>query len=257
MSFLAFYSHNERRTQWEDPRLQMMGISRPIEHSGALPPHHLAQQPPYNTGGPLNHHHAASHQQMYSQFQQQMRQINQSLDHTHIMGADDHRHLHPLISHQYPQQPQPYGAPMHRPMSSVPAPMNHFGALHQPLQSKRSFDLTMMDHHGTKVPVTLQGDPYLNDHARQASHDSGLGYPYQSDQNLMDFEEGFDGGLHQLGSNPGLVQDQTLPGQTAHGLMDPLHGTPELDHHHQMEFGSDMLGDFTANQNMFGNNTWV
>lgn len=144
---------------------------------------------------------------------------------------------------------------MHRPMSSVPAAMNHYG-LHQQLQSKRSFDMTMMDHHGTKVPVTLQGDPYLNDHARQASHDSGLGYPYQSDQNLMDFEEGFEGGLHQLGSNPGLMQDQSLHGQTNHGLMDPLH-TADMDHHPQMEFGNEMLGDFAVNQSMFGSNTWV
>lgn len=236
----------------------MMGVSRPVEHLGVLPPHHLAQ-PPYNqTGNSLGHMtpHQPTFQHYSQQQQQQMRHINnQSLDHTQLSGmgipeGDPRSHLHPLMSHQYSQS---YGGPMHRPMSSVPATMSHFGGMHASLQSKRSFDLSMMEHASSKVPVTL-GDPYLSEHARQASHDSGLGYPYQGDQGMMEFEEGFDGSLHSL-PHPGLQQEQGPPN---HALMDALQAPGgEIEHQPQIDFGNDMLGDFPANQGMFGSNTWV
>jgi hypothetical protein len=143
--------------------------------------------------------------------------------------------------------------------------MGHYPNLHSQLQSKRSYDFSaaMMDPSGNPLkgpPVTLSGDPYLNEHARQASHDSGLGYPYQSEQNMMDFDEGFDGGLHtipHMGSNPGLVPEHA-PHGGSHPILDQLQTTPEIDHQHpQMDFCSDMLGDFTVSQNVFSTNTWV
>ena len=258
-------SHNERRTQWEDPRLQIMGISpRPVEHSGHLPPHNLSQ-PPYNPGG-LGPHPHMGHQPMAHYHPHQMRHINnQSLDMT---GSEsDNRHLHPLMSHQYSQS---YGGPsMHRPMASHPASMSgHFGhghmGLHPQLQPKRSYDLAMMDHTGASVPVTLQSDPYLSEHARQASHDSGLGYPYQGDQGIMEFDEGFEGGLHTIapmGSNQGLRQDQNLQGPANHhNLMEHLQSTGELEHQAPMDFGNDMLGEFGGGHtnHLFGSSSaWV
>ena len=247
----------------------MMGLPRGDHMAGGMvTPHNiLGAQPPYTPQqqttptGSLTH--MAGHQPTFPHYSQHRHINNQSLDHTQLggmggiaEGGDPRSHLHPLMSHQYSQS---YGGPVHRPMSSVPAPMGgHYPGMHVPLSSKRSYDLTMMEHGpGGKPPVTLGGDPYLSEHARQASHDSGLGYPYQGDQGMMEFDDTFDGGLHSLPPHPGMPQEQGGPPN--HGLMDPLQGPPggEVESHPQMDFGQDMLGDFPGNQGMFGSNTWV
>ena len=146
---------------------------------------------------------------------------------------------------------------------------NHYGLnVHAQVQSKRSFDLTMMEHHNSKVPVTLQGDPLFSEHGRQASHDSGLGYPvtpYQGEQGVMEFEEGFEGGLHPMGHLPGgnqINQERNnVQGVTNHGLLDHLTAPSELGAEHQpqqMDFGGEMLGEFGSHGNqIFGGGEWV
>ncbi len=269
--FVCFiYSHNERRTQWEDPRLQAIGMTPPTDHA------HLGlhQRPGYPGGDQLTHHQPhPPHLQNppYSaHFPIRHPSNNHSLDITPIPGMggiDSMTHYHSQRPHSAHQHAYSFGGGhMHSHMGG-----SHYGmGIHGQLQSKRSFDITLMEHHANKVPVTLQGDPYLSEHGRQASHDSGLGYPvtpYQ-DHGMMDYEEGFDGNLQSMGhvggaSNQINQERNHVQGGAAvnHGLLDHLPGTGELggeQQQQQMEFGGEMLGEFGNHGNqIFGTGEWV
>ena len=246
----------------------MMGISRPTEHTGTPPGFAQAfPQPSYNQGQ-LSHHQPPQigHPHFTSQYHHHpMRHMsnNQSLDASHMPGMGgmegDHRsHVHQLRPHHH--YSQSYGGPMHHMIGH--GSVCHYGhGNHGQLQGKRSYDLTMMD---PKIPVGLHGDPYLSEHARQASHDSGLGYPvtpYQTDQNMMDFDEGYEAGLHtvgHVGTNQGVTQEPNIQGASNHSLLDQLPGAGEMDQQQAMDFGSDML-DFSnqGNNHLFGAGQWV
>ena len=256
----VFCSHNERRTQWEDPRLQAIGMAPPTDHMGMHRPAYPGGAEQLTHQQPHPHH--MSH---YPPAHYQMRHPV-SLDITPMPGMGGLDMLsyqqRPHSAHQHSHS---FAGHMHSHMTGG----GHYGAMgmHSQLQAKRSFDISMMEQH--KVPVTLQGDPYLSEHGRQASHDSGLGYPvtpYQGDQGLMEYEEGFDNGLqsvnHMGGGGASNHVNQERGGiqgvAVNHGLLDHLPGAGELggDHHpQQMEFGGEMLGEF--GNHGFPSGEWV
>lgn len=297
LSSFPFSSHNERKTQWEDPRL---GITLPpADHNN---PFGLHPRPMYpggvGTGGdqlshlqphqphhmPPNLHYDSLHNNNYS-----MRHHvnNRSVDVTALSGmggAMEGGGMNPF--HHRPQSAN------HQQSHSISGHMHGHGGAgyfgmgpsHGQLHSKRSFDFTMaagggagMDHH--RIPVTLQGDPYLSEHGRQASHDSGLGYPvtpYQGEQGMLDYDEsGFDGGVPSMnggggpmGSSNQLNQDQSVQGVgnnhvgAGGGLLDHLPpGSADLggnDQQQPMDFGGEMLGDFGNQPNqIFPTGEWV
>lgn len=281
-------SHNERKTQWEDPRL---GISLPpSDHSN---PFGLHPRPMYpGTGGdqlshlqPHPHHMPPNHHFESPHYSMRHHANNRSVDVTALsgMGSMDvgngggggMNHYH----HQRPQsashqQSHSFAGHMHGGHMSGGGYFGMGGGAHGQLHSKRSFDFTMggMDHH--RIPVTLQGDPYLSEHGRQASHDSGLGYPvtpYQGEQGMLDYEEGFDGGVHNggggggpMGSSNQLNHEQNIQGvPNNHGLLDhippPSSGELGGDNQQQpMEFGGEMLGEFGNQPNqIFPTGEWV
>lgn len=144
--------------------------------------------------------------------------------------------LHMPAAHYHSQS---YGGPMSRHVH--PGHMSHYHGLH-PHQSKRPFDSSLLEQ---KMPVGLHNDPYLSssEHVRQASHDSGLGYPitpYQSEQ-IMDYEEvDNNGSMHgnHMGSTGiqavGQLHPQAPPNRS---IMEQLQG-PSAD------LGMDIDGSF-------------
>ena len=162
--------------------------------SGLPPPEHRAMvnpflgHPPAHVPSPqpmLNNSGAGYYQQMHHHMAQG------SLD-ADAWRRDQRLHM-PAAHHQYSQS---YGGPMSRHVH--PGHMSHYQhhGMH-PHHNKRPFDSSLLEQ---KMPVGLHGDPYLSssDHVRQASHDSGLGYPitpYQSEQ-IMDYEEVDNSSMH-------------------------------------------------------------
>lgn len=107
--------------------------------------------------------------------------------------------------------------------------------LHQHLQMDKDVRRLPYDSHqqeplmqqaniaeASHVPATLYNDPYLssNNHIRQASHDSGLAMPYQTDAG-MDFDDSMDTG-HSLKASQNqeyLDPDQQMPEQMEGDLL--------------------------------------
>ena len=121
------------------------------------------------------------------------------------------------------------------------------GTAHGPISAKRSYDFDQ------KLPVSLQGDPYLStsSHVRDASRDSGLGYPvtpYQ-DQSVMEIDDGFDGG--QMGApSQHVAQGHALQQQQTPMMQNP----EEID----LLGNSSMLGDLNQESHLFSSGAaWV
>ena len=225
-----FFSHNERRTQWEDPRLQIMGIHRTSD----LPISALPSHGSFGQGGNSVTHTHGNLSGNYSFHN--ARHLNQSLD------ASNHHNLIEENAHHYSHS---HSGPVNR---------LYHPSLHPHLQVKRSFDLVEPGN-SNKVPVSLQGDPYLNEHARQASHDSGLGYPvtpFQGEPSIMDLEEGYDNSIPTGVHHHSIETNRVMLGGALSG---------EMDHHSTMDFDFSqppVSGDGMLDQtHFFGGGAWV
>lgn len=218
--------------------------------------------------------HATPSQQLHSSgtggFYHHMAQNSLNADVWGRPGAD-HRQLH--SHHQYSQS---FSGHMHRHMASHPVHMSHYqhqmAGMHPQAQSKRGYDAPLMEQ---KMPVSLHGDPYLSssDHVRQASHDSGLGYPitpYQSEPGIMDFEE-MDGSLHgnHMGSSGPSTLAHSVGQQHPHpppnrSLIEQLQGPSELgmeiENNFQPAPTGDILPELASQENHYpfpGGAAWV
>lgn len=207
-----------------------MGIHRPSDLPiSALPSHGSFAQ----SGNSLTHTHLPGHYPYHN-----ARHLNQSLD------ASNHHNVIEENAHHYSHSHSGHPSRLYHP--------------HPHLQLKRSFDLVDPGN-SNKVPVSLQGDPYLSEHARQASHDSGLGYPVTPFQGepMMDLDEGFDSSISSSVHHHSIETNRVMLGSTLSGEVEQ-HSTMDFDFTQPPVSGDGMLSDINnQTTHFYGGGAWV